>query len=259
MLRAPERRRVPALRRVLGLDRLRGPLDVRERLVVALLVVVGPRDEAVLAHHDGPDGRLRAADLLHRQAQLEARAHPGHVGHPAPEDLARQLLAAGARGDGDDRVGVHVVHVAARDEAVQRRVDGAGAGVQVERRVRVHAHHVVLGLGLEPIVRAGRVGALEADQPLLVQRREVLPRARAQVAARPLHPQHLHRLARQRVRGRQLRRRVAAAGVGDALVGPEAVRAINEPSHRVERRRLCVVPQVVHMPKRLGAHVRRVT
>ena len=54
------------------------------------------------------------AILLHRQPQLESRAHPRDVSHLAAVDLLGQRLAAPARRDGDDGVRVHVIDVLAR-------------------------------------------------------------------------------------------------------------------------------------------------
>ena len=48
-------------------------------------------------------------DFLHREAELEAGAHPRHVGHLAAENFLRQLLAICRGRDRDDRVRVHVI------------------------------------------------------------------------------------------------------------------------------------------------------
>ena len=123
----------------------------------------------MLAHHDGLDGRLLAGDVLHGEAELEARAHPLHVGHLAGEDLLREGFAVLRSGDRDDRVGVHVVDMLARQEAVQGGVDRRCARVQVEGGMVVHRDHVVFGLGLESLVGAGGVGSLEADELILIE------------------------------------------------------------------------------------------
>ena len=77
----------------------------------------------MLAHHDGANARVSSNDLLHREAELEARAHPRHISHLTAEDFLRQLLATSARRDRDDRIRVHVIDVLAREEAMQRRID----------------------------------------------------------------------------------------------------------------------------------------
>jgi len=133
-------------------------------------------------------------DLLHGEAELETGAHPADVFHLAAEDLLGQLLAALARGDRDDRVRVHVVDMLAGEEAVEGRVDRGGAGIEVEGRVGVGADHVVLGLGLEPLVGADAVALLKSDQLLLVEGGEVLALGGAEIAAGALDPEHLDHL-----------------------------------------------------------------
>ena len=135
---------------------------------------------------------------------------------------------------------------------VQRRVDRRRARVQVEGRVRVHADHVVFGLRLQAFVGAGRVEFLQIEQLLLVERREIFARARAQIAAGALHPQHFRGLAGERIFLRDLRRRVAAAGVGDALVAAEHIGAIDEAADGIERRGFGVVPEEVNVA--VGGH-----
>ena len=234
VLRAAEGRGVTALRGVFRLDVGGGLFDTVEGVGVAGLLVVVPGNEAVLAHHDGLHLRVFPDDLLHGEAELEARTHPRHVGHRAREYFLREFLAVGRSRDGDDRVRVHVVDMLARDERVQGRVDRGGAGVEVERGVRVHADHVVLGLRLEALVGARGVELLQVDQLLLVEGRKVLARAGAEVATGALDPEHLGGRAVERVRRSELCRRVAAAGVGDALVAAEQVRAVDEAADGIE-------------------------
>jgi hypothetical protein len=191
-------------------------------------------------------------DLLHGETEFEARTHPRHVGHLAAEDFLGEFLAVLRRRDGDDRVRVHVVHVLARQEGVQRGVNRGRARVQVEGRVGLHADHVILGGGLEALVGARAVERLHREELLLVEGGEILARARAQVAAGALDPEHLGRLPGERILLGELSRRVAAAGVGDALVAAEQVRAVDEAGDRVERGGLGVVPGEVDVF--VGAH-----
>jgi len=101
VFRSAEGRSVAALGLVFGFDEGRGFLDAVEGVGVAALVVVVPRDEAVLAHHDGLHGRVLLHDGLHREAEFKTGAHPRHVGHLAAEDFLRELLAV--RLDAGDR------------------------------------------------------------------------------------------------------------------------------------------------------------
>ena len=200
----------------------------------------------MLAHHDGLHGRVLLHDGLHREAEFETGAHPRHVGHLAAEDFLRELFAVLRRCDRDDRIGMHVVDELCRDEAVQRRVDRGSARVQVERRVGLHADHVVFGGRLQALVGARGVELLHIEQLLLVERGEVFARAGAQVAAGTLDPKHLGRLTGERVFLDDLRGGVAAAGVGDALVAAEDVGAIDEATDRIEGGGLGVVPGEVN-------------
>ena len=242
--RAAEGLGVAALGLVLGVDVGCGLLNHGKSQFIAGLVVVSPGDEAVLAHHDGLDGGLRAGDVLHGEAELKARAHPLHVGHLAGEDFLGELFAVLGSGDRDDRIRVHVVDVLAGKEAVQGGVDRRRAGVKVEGGVVVHADHVVFGLGLQSLVGTGSVGLLQADELVLIEGREVLAIAGAEVAAGALDPEDLGVGASQGVLLDDFGRGVAAAGVRDALVGSELVGAIDQTADRIELRGFGIVPEV---------------
>ena len=75
VFRTTEGLRVAAFGLILFLDILRCLLDKAQRLFVAKLVVILPRDEAVLAHHDRAHARIFPNDLLHRETQLK----PGRI------------------------------------------------------------------------------------------------------------------------------------------------------------------------------------
>ena len=244
-LRPAERLGVAALRLVFLVDVLRGALDEVEGACVANFLVVVPRDEPVLAHHDGLGVLGFQRDLLHRQPEFKAGPHPLDVFHLAAENLLRQFLATLARRNRDDRVRVHVIDVLAGDEAVQRRVDAAGARVEVEGGVEVHGHHVVLGLRLEALVVARGVHPLQAVELVLVERGEILALAGAQVAAATLYPQDLHLGVIERVGFHDLGRGVTPAGVGNALVAAEQVGAVDQAADGIERGGFGVVPEVV--------------
>ena len=222
------------------------PLDQRQRQLVARLVVVRPVDQPVLPHDEAARLWVPTGRLPHDQTQVEPRPLPADVGHIVAVDLPRQPLRVRAGRDRDRRVRVRVVDVLRRQERVQRRVDAARPRVQVERRVRVQPDHLVLDRRFRPSRRRRRVPSFQCQHPIEVQRGKIFPLARPQVAAGPLDPQHLYRLAGQRVDLGQLRARVPTAGVGHPLVGPEQVAPVDEPADRVERRRRRVVPAVGH-------------
>jgi transposase InsO family protein len=78
--------------------------------------------------------------------------------------------------------------------------------------------------------------------------------AQARMEAQALDSKHLDRFAGERIGLGQLRRSVAASGVGDALVGAEQVGAIDEAAHRIERGGVFAVPKVVDEGIGGGAH-----
>jgi hypothetical protein len=145
-----------------------------------------------------------------------------------------------------------VVDVLEGDEAVQRRVDGRRAGIEVERGVEVALDHGVLDRRLGPARFFRAVDALQRDEAVLVERGEVLALGGAQVAAAALDPEHFDVLAGERVLLGELDRGVAAAGVGDALVAAEQVGAVDETADRIERGGVLVVPEIVDVL--IGAH-----
>ena len=187
--------------------------------------------------HDAGRLRVVAAEFLQPQAELEARPLPRQPADLAAEDLCRQLLAVLGGGDRDDRVGMHVVDMLPRHEGVQRRVDRGRARVEVERAVGEVAHHLVLVLD-------AAIELLQAFELRLVERGEAVELDGADVAARALHPQHLDRLAGERILLHHLGRGVAAAVVGDALVGAEQVGAVEQPLRLAHSGCLGVVPKV---------------
>ena len=134
-----------------------------------------------------------------------------------------------------------------RNKGGERRVDRAGARVEVEVGVIIHRHHVVFGFGLRTFVGAIGVGFLEADQLALVERGEVVARGGAKVAAGAFDPENFDLLAGERVSLHDFGAGVAAPGIGDALIRAEFVGAINELVRRGKFRDLGVVPKVFNV------------
>ena len=199
-VRVRKRRMFPSSERLLALvvrvDVARGPVHDLQRRVVAGLVVVAPGAHAVVAEQDAPRLGVHLDEPLDEQADVEPRALPRHVEDVVPVDLAGELLLVHGGGHRDHGVGVQVVHVAEGHERVQRRVDRAGARVQVEDAVRIHRVHRVFDLGLGPASRMAEVERLHRPDLLEVQGRETVALGRAQVAARALHPEDLDVRAR---------------------------------------------------------------
>ncbi len=218
-----------------------------EREIVAFLFVIGPVDQAVLAEHHALRIGMFPANRLQLQPQLEARAQPRRPHNVIAVHFLGNSLGVFRGTNRDGRIRVGVIHVLAGHKRMQRRVDGRRARVEVERAVRVHAHHLVLRRRLGPALFLVRVDGLQRNQFLLIQRSEILLLGRAQVAARAFDPQHLHLFARERIGLHEFAGGIAAAGIGDALIAAELVGAIDQPIGRVQFLDLTILPEVVHI------------
>ncbi len=114
---------------------------------------LGPAEQAVPFQHHAAYAGVCRRHVAQLQAQIEAGALP-----PKPADLvaiylARQCLAVGSGGNGDDRVGMDMVDMRGIDEAVQRRVYAGRAGVQTKSAMGEILDHLVLVLhpAIEPL------------------------------------------------------------------------------------------------------------
>ena len=132
----PKPRAAEGRLRVVWLEPVLRLLDDAQRRLVAGPRRRPPGEQAVTAQHDADAWGLSLAI----RPSLSPRSKPGrcHGRQPISSPKISSISSRGIRrgSDGDHRVGVHVIDVAMRHEAVQRRVDGGGAGVEVERAVR---------------------------------------------------------------------------------------------------------------------------
>ena len=247
--RAPERRFPGGALR----HELLGPVYQAERKQVAFPVVVGPVDEAVPAQHNAFRVRALLANAPHIQAQFEPGPLPVHPRHLVAVRLAGQFGPAIRRGDRNGGHRVRMVHMPIRHEPVQGRVDAGRPPIQIEHGVRIHRRHGVLRLRFQAALGKPRIGFLQGQQLVHIQRREIFPARATQVAAGPLDPEHLRLLPGNRVPLHDLGRRIAAAGVRKAPVAPQQVRAIHQASQPVEGGRLGLVPLVFYMQKGGGS------
>ena len=227
-------------RRVLGprVEPGDGLVDDAQRRGVAGPRVVAPGEEPVAFQHDALGLRVLGREVRQHQAELETRAAPRQPADLVAVDSLCDLPAVARRRHGDHGVGMHVVDVAIRQVRVERRVDRGGAGIQREGAVGQKPHHLVL-------VRGAAIDGAELFQVVHVERGEAVALHRADVAPGTLDPEDRHLVARQRVFRRHLGRGVAAAVVGDPLVGPEQVRAVEQQSGLVEARRGGFVPAIL--------------
>ena len=214
-----------------------GLVDHVDRRLVAGLRGRPPGEQAVAAEHDALQLRIGLRHRAELEAEVEARPLPGQEAEFAAEHLLRQRLGVFAGGDRDHRVGVHMVDMRMRHEAVQRRVDRGRARIEIEGAMVEQRDHLVL-------VREAAIDRLQAEKLVEIERREAVELHRADVAARSLDPKHLDRRSGQRIGLGELGGGVAAAEIGDAQVAAEKVRAIEEEAGLVERGRMGVVPQI---------------
>ena len=201
----------------------------------------------MLAEDDAFHVGIFTALLFHDETEVEARPLPGHPAHLVAVYFSRQPLLVLAGGDGDDGVGMGVVYVLLGHEGVQRGVDGAGAGIEVEDGVRIVADHFVFDSRLDAFFVGRVVNALQLMQFLQVEGGEVGALGRAQIAAGAFDPQHVDLLAGQGIFHGQLGGGVAAAGVGDALVTAQQVGTVHQAVDAVHAGRFAVVPKIVYV------------
>ena len=214
-----------------------GSVDHLQRGPVAILRGRPPGEQAVAAKHHPFDLRI---GLGHR-AELQTEIKPGTLPWKKTEfptiNLSRQRFGVLARRDCDDSVGVNVVDVGMRNEAMQRGIDRGCARIEVESAVIVERDHLVL-------VLEAAIDRAEPEQLVEIERRETVELHRADVAAGALDPKDIRRRAGQRIRGGKLGRGVAAAEIGDAQVASEQIGSVEQQAGPVEGSRTLVVPQV---------------
>ena len=150
---------------------------------------------------------------------------------------------------------MHVVNVLGGDKRVQRGIDGAGPWVKVECGVRVHTDQIVLDLGFDPFDLGPIVNGLQRQQFVHVQRGKIGSCGCPQVAAGTFDPEDLNFLIAERVGHHYLGRRVAAARVGDPLIGTQNIGAVAQTFNRIKLVRDGVIPAVGYVFELVLCHV----
>ena len=216
------------------LDRSRGARDEFDRVPVALLGRLAPRDEPVSFQEHRARRWIRVEEVGDPPRHVEPRTlivEPHGLG---PEGRLGELEPAGRRREGDDRVGVRMVDVLRRHERVQQGLDRGARLVGAER-------------AMAEVVDHGRVAHLltRAQRQNLVQPegREARGRDRRQIGTGALDPQDA-RLPAGVVDDDALGGGVAAALVRHRAVLAEQVRAQNELAQGVEPGRRLVAPAI---------------
>ena len=213
------------------------PVDDLHGRLIGFARGIAPGEQPMAFKNDAPRIRVFSAEFLQPQAEFEAGALPGQPADLVAEDFLGQFAAVLRGGDGDDRIRVHMVDMLLRHEGMQRRIDGSGAGIEVEGAMRQVADHLVL-------IGEAAIEALQRLQLLHVEGGETVELDGADIAAGALDPEHLDIATRQRIALDHLGRGVAAAIIGDALIGAEKVGAIEQSFRLAHAGRLRLVPQV---------------
>ncbi len=143
---------------------------------------------------------------------------------------------------------MHVIDKRMRHIGMKRRVDRGGARIEVEGAMGQIVHHLIF------MVEAA-VQFLQCTELFHVERGKAVALDRGAVTARAFDPQHLDLFARERIFLPDLGGGVAAAVVGDTLVGAEEVGPVHQPVRFAHRIGFGFVPEVGKGGGRLFAHV----
>ena len=214
-----------------------GLVDHLQRDPIACLRGRPPGEEPVPAEHHALHVRVGFSHRAKLEPEVEARPLPGQEPKLPAVNLLRQSLSVLACGNRNHSIRVNMVDMRMRNEAVQRGVDRGCARIEVEGAMIVERDHLVL-------VLEAAIDRLEAQELVHIERREAVELHRADVAAGALDPENRGRRAGQRIGRGQLRRRVAAAEIGDAQVAAKQVRPIEKEAGIVEGSRVLVVPEI---------------
>ena len=140
-----------------------------------------------------------------------------------------------------------MIDVLVRNEGVQRRVDGAGARIQIEDAMAVRRIHHVLDQGLRPTLGTAQVARLHRAHFVEIKRSESVAFGGTQVAARSFQPEHLNPLISQRIDLRQFRRSVAAAGVREGQILTQFVRSVYETVDARQLLGFVIAPEILNI------------
>ena len=225
----------------------RRAVDDLEGGLITGLVVVAPRAHAVMAQQHALGPGMLFDQRLDHQTDVEPRALPWDVDHVVAVNLPAETLLVDRSRDGNHGVRMQVIDVAIRYERVKRRVDRAGARIEVIDAVAVHRVHRVFDGRLRAAL--GGVFVQRPHRPHLVEIERSKPVAirRPQIAARPLDPEHLHLRSAQRVFFHQLRRSVPTAGIGQGQIFPKPVRTVDQAIDASQAFGFFVLPEVLHV------------
>jgi hypothetical protein len=132
---------------------------------------------------------------------------------------------------------VDVIDMACGNEGMQRCVDRRRPRIEVEGAMVEQRDHFIL-------LRETAIEPLQRLELIEIERGEAVTLHRADIAAGTLHPEHAHTLLGQRIARLDLRRRIAAAKIGDPQVATEQIGAVEQLARLVERRGVRLVPEI---------------
>ncbi len=119
------------------------------------------------AEHHASHVRIALGHRAELQTKVEPWPLPRQKTEFAAINLARQRFGVLARCDRDDCVGVNVVDMRMRNEAVQRGVDRSRARIEIVRAMVIEPDHLVL-------VPEAAIDRTEAKQLVEIERRETV-------------------------------------------------------------------------------------
>ena len=106
-----------------------------DRIAIAGLRRIAPRDQPVARKHDSPNLRIRPHRVAQSQAKVEARPLPWKPSEFPAEYLARKSFTVARRRNRDDGIGMDVVDMRERQERMEGSVDAGGARAAGERAI----------------------------------------------------------------------------------------------------------------------------
>ncbi|MNE53092.1 hypothetical protein D3C80_1477980 [compost metagenome] len=124
-----------------------------------------------------------------------------------------------------------------RHKTMQRRVDGGGTRIEVEGAMRQEADHAIF-------VFHALVDTLQRFEFVHVKGRKTIKLDGANVTARPLHPHDTDFFAGQRVGFQHLGGRIAAAIIGNTLVTPQQVGAVQKLAGLIKLCGVSIIPAI---------------
>ena len=157
-------------------DELADLIDEGDGVQIAFALSLAPGEKAMSAEDDAVAVRIVGDGLAHDEAELEAGAQPGNPDERVVE-LAIEFVHFGeavARGRKRDApVGMKVVDMRERQEAVQRSVNGRGDGIVTKGAQGIERNHAVFVVDTSiegnegeefVLVESGKAGALDAAE-----------------------------------------------------------------------------------------------